>query len=55
LGFRDARPGVIESGRLSDVEPDEGDRSEVDGPDVWGDFLESDVLAVEQMPDADPA
>ena len=40
---------MIEDDCLADVEPAEGDGSEMDGPDIVGDLLETDVLTAEQV------
>ena len=45
---------MVEDGSLADVKPAERDRPEVDGPDIIGDFLESDVFAAEEVDDVDP-
>ncbi len=45
---------MIEDGSFSYVKPTEGDRAEVDGPDIVRDLLEANVLAAEQMRDVDP-
>ena len=45
---------MIEDGSFSYVKPTEGDRAEVDGPDIVGDLLEANVFAAEQMRDVDP-
>jgi len=44
---------VIEDRASANVKPAERDESEVDGPDIVGDLLESDVLATEQIRDED--
>ena len=44
---------MIEDGTSTGVQPAERDGSEVDGPDVVSDLLETDVLSGEQMGDED--
>ena len=45
---------VVEDDAPAYVEPAEGDRPEVDGPDVVVDLLEADGFATEQVGDVDP-
>ncbi len=45
---------MVEDGSFVYVEPSEGNGTEEDSPDAWGDLLETDELAAEQMRDVDP-
>ena len=46
---------MVENGFFFYVQPAEGERTEVDGPDGWGDLLEPDVLAAKEVADVDPS
>ena len=46
---------MVEDGSFVYVQPTEGEGAEVDGPDAWGDLLETDVFATEEVADVDPA
>ena len=55
FGLREEEPSWSRMAPLSICIQPREIAAEVDGPDAWGDLLESDVLAAEQVADVDPA